>query len=578
MRQTEKEEVLATTPEAGSETLAEQCFFYAATRQTPWWIVSLLMHALLITLAGLLSIQPEWPELPMPLVITEVYDRKVLPPEVERKPGAAMDDLKRPSPTSTPTDPGPTEARPINYPPEVLAVAVFGNHYETNNPGMEDHGEPLGEPDSHIVWAPEGLRGDIGGGGNEGICLTDDVVGIGGVSSAGKDGGYGGGERGGFGDGFGPGKATFGGGRGGRKFMLVRRHNNPDPKTMGPRFRPDQPVVTVNAALDWLARHQEYDGHWDAKKHGAAAKTDTAVTGLALLAFLGSGHTERVGEYRGVVERAVAWLKSKQAADGCVWDTTDDSAHHRKIGYPNAIATLALVEAAGMGNRKDTVEAAQKAVDYCTLVHQAGSDAEKGGWRYAPKEEGDLSVTGWYLLALKSAKVARLSVPAKSFEGALRFLDALEIRDGARSGYGVASRYKYTATAEHANTAHRLTAIGNLCRQFMGWKKDELQASVEWFVTKGGVPAWGANGEKVDLYYWYYGTMCVFQQQDEALWRRWNTGMLKSLTDNQCAAGGNKGSWNPVGDYASEWGRVGQTALSALCLEVYWRYDLVRNS
>ena len=49
-------------------------------------------------------------------------------------------------------------------------------------------------------------------------------------------------------------------------------------------------------------------------------------------------------------------------------------------------------------------------------------------------------------------------------------------------------------------------------------------------------------------------------------------GMMPALVNNQCKQGDDAGSWNPVGDFSTEWGRVGQTALGALCLEVYYRY------
>jgi hypothetical protein len=334
----------------------------------------------------------------------------------------------------------------------------------------------------------------------------------------------------------------------------------------------------VDQALAWLAYHQEADGHWDAKKYGADVKTDTACTGFALLAFLGAGHSERVGGYKGNVQRAVAWLKSKQDADGMIWDTSDDGAHHRAKGYPCAIATLALVEAAAMApGIVDTRAAAQKAVDYCTEKHQSGEGYEKGGWRYSPKAPADLSVTGWFVMALKSAHVAKLRVNPQSLDGALKFVDSVEKKEaGGGGGYGLVSHYWYMPENEHAHTSHRLAAIGNLVRQFLGWKKEELQSSVEWFVNKGGVPNWGANGEAVDLYYWYYGSLCLFQQGGE-VWERWNKGMLSALLSNQCKQGDERGSWNPAGEYCTEWGRVGQTALSCLCLEVYYRYKQLQG-
>ena len=48
------------------------------------------------------------------------------------------------------------------------------------------------------------------------------------------------------------------------------------------------------------------------------------------------------------------------------------------------------------------------------------------------------------------------------------------------------------------------------------------------------------------------------------VWDRWNKGMVKSLVENQCANGDDSGSWPIVGEFSSEWGRVGQTALGCL--------------
>ena len=42
---------------------------------------------------------------------------------------------------------------------------------------------------------------------------------------------------------------------------------------------------------------------------------------------------------------------------------------------------------------------AQKAIDFIVK-----SQHPKGGWRYRPGEEGDTSVVGWQLMALKSVK------------------------------------------------------------------------------------------------------------------------------------------------------------------------------
>src|ERR1019366_2836452 len=111
-------------------------------------------------------------------------------------------------------------------------------------------------------------------------------------------------------------------------------------------------------------------------------------------------------------------LKSKQDEKGMIWDKTD-AGGHRGEGYPCAIATLSMAEASAMANIAETRDAAQKAVNYCTEIQQAGEGSDKLAWRYHAKMEGDTSVTGWFVMALKSAKVAGLKVDHASFDGAI---------------------------------------------------------------------------------------------------------------------------------------------------------------
>jgi hypothetical protein len=537
-------------------------FLYAVTSQTPWWIVSVLMHALVITLAGLMGMSIDLgQEDEATVMVTELAPRPELkdaaaPPKAESK-FVLMSKHDTP-----PTDPTSSEASDIVVPPDILAQAELGDHFETINPDRPDTHSAFGNPDAHMFHSVRGSDDEAGGGGMGGNTL-EDLIGVGGGASPGTGGGWGGGNGTGTGVDNGSGHGSFGSRNGGGRRLMVRRHG-------GSRAT----ETSVDAALRWLAYHQETDGHWDAKKYSSEQKTDTAVTGFALLAFLGAGHTEKVGEYKGNVQRAVAWMKSKQNADGLIFDASDAGAH-RGIGYPGAIASLAMAEAAGMANIPDTKAAAQKAIDYCTEKHQAGEGSDRGAWRYGPKQPADLSVSGWFTMALKSAKVAGLHVNPAAFDGAIKFLDSVEKKEAGVGGYA-ASHYEYMPGQGHEGTSHRLTMIGNLARQFMGWKKEDLQGSVAWAMDKGGVPEWGANGERVDLYYWYYGTLCVFQQGGD-VWKKWNASMKDALTANQCKQGDDLGSWNPVGEFSSEWGRVGQTALGCLCLEVYYRYAQLQN-
>lgn len=550
--------------DAATEQEQQNTLLYAATGQTPWWIVSVLLHGLVIVLAGLMTMKLNLDGEKEPALIQV---GELFPPQDVRvelpKPKDLTEALQ-----STPVNTQNQEATDLNVfiTKAMEEMAEVANKMESNNPNEKDEDGFKGRPENQVIYNSTGVDEAEGGGGNYGATMIEDVIGMS-AASSGAGGGALGGDGPGFGVGKGTGKGTWGNGRSGNKFTRFR--------SVGLSKVSEN---AVGAALNWLAYHQEADGSWNAKKYGASVKTDTAVTGFALLAFLGAGHTEKFGEHKATVKKAVDWLKSKQDAEGMIWDTTDDSAHHRAKGYPCAIASLALIEAGGMANIPETRAAAQKAVDYMCNVHQFGDGYDKRGWRYSPKSEGDLSVTGWFVMALKSAKVCGFSVPEASMEGAIKFVDTVEVKEQAGAdSYGTPSRFKYMVNNDHMETAHRLTAIGTLVRQFTGVKAETLQATTDWYINKGGLPSYGANGEKVDLYYWYYASLACYQQHkvQPDLWKRWCEAMKTAICDNQAKNGDDRGSWNPVGDYSGEWGRVGQTALNALCLEVWYRYRVM---
>ena len=85
--------------------------------------------------------------------------------------------------------------------------------------------------------------------------------------------------------------------------------------------------------------------------------------------------------------------------------------------------------------------------------------------------------------------------------------------------------------------------------------------------------------QKVNFYYWYYGTLCMFQMGNQ-YWSDWNKNIKGILVDNQRKGGPMDGtakdvdgSWDPIGGGNIQMGgRVFSTALGTLTLEVYYRY------
>jgi len=327
----------------------------------------------------------------------------------------------------------------------------------------------------------------------------------------------------------------------------------------------------VERALAWLSENQHAKGYWDADAFGsgqvdevqengvtirrrfAGKRADTGITALALLAFLGAGYTHEEGRYAKTVEAALEWIISQQRSDGYLGG---NASHYAKM-YCHGMATYALAEAYGMQSDPtvDTRlrEPLQKAVKY-TLDMQNPQD---GGWRYIKGQASDMSMFGWQLMALKSAEIAGLHIPDDAKQGMVKFLK--ENSTGRHDGLAAyQKRYRVSAA---------MTAEALFCKQMfrIPRRHPASREAVEYLMQR--LP----KRSQLNLYYWYYGTLAMFQYGGPE-WKRWNNAMQQALIAEQVTTGDNAGSWDPKGSWGPYGGRVYSTAVSALCLEVYYRF------
>ncbi len=273
------------------------------------------------------------------------------------------------------------------------------------------------------------------------------------------------------------------------------------------------------------------------------------MTGLALLAMLGAGNTHLDGKYKDNVKRGLEYLLTEQAGDGNL------GGHSEKFAfmYSHGIATLALSEAYAMTRDRRLLAPLQSAIGY-TVKSQHPST---GGWRYQPADQGDTSQLGWQLMALKSAELAGIPIPDATRSGMHRFLANVTSGD-----HGGLAAYRPRERASRPMTAEAL-----VCRQFLGLARENLACNEAGDYVLGELP----NGDRINLYYWYYATLGMYQLQGEH-WRQWNTALTKTLIERQNTAGKLAGSWDPDCIWAGYGGRVYSTSMAALSLEVYYRY------
>jgi hypothetical protein len=313
----------------------------------------------------------------------------------------------------------------------------------------------------------------------------------------------------------------------------------------------------VLLGLQWLAKQQRTDGTWSVKGPYSSGRDDEnieAATAMALLAFQGAGNTHRKGEFSKNVDRAWKALLKRQDKEGNFFHGVKP---HDRL-YTQAQCTIALCELYGMTQDSQLREPAERAVKYAVSIQD-----KQGGWRYFPGEDSDTSVTGWFVMALQSARMARIDVPQQTLDNISSYLDKAQIDYGRE--------YMYQPDTF---TTPAVTAEGLLCRQYLGWKQND-QRLIDGVkaLTKNPV---NYNGNDRDVYYWYYATQAAHHMENvnnEGIWQAWNKVMRQEVPTHQVKEGPEAGSWEPAGDkWGDQEGRLYVTCLSIYMLEVYYRH------
>ena len=316
----------------------------------------------------------------------------------------------------------------------------------------------------------------------------------------------------------------------------------------------------VDMALEWLKRNQLRDGSWSLKGNyadGVHNENRESATAMALLAFQGAGHTHKEGKHKTVVANGWNWLLKRQGKDGCFFDEEGIWTHQF---YTHGQCTIALCELYAMSKDEKLKVPAQRAVKY--LID---AQSPQGGWRYRPfpiAEESDVSVTGWCVMALQSARMADLEVPQETLDKISAYLDKVGTREGTRYAY-----------QSGESSSRVMTAEAMLCRQYLGWSQDDerMEDALD-FVLQSPI-----NYEKDrNVYYWYYATQAMHHKEGR-WWDEWNKVMRDVVPRHQVKSGPEAGSWHPLSPTPDRWGgsdggRLYVTCLSVYMLEVYYRH------
>ncbi|GAH60355.1 unnamed protein product, partial [marine sediment metagenome] len=231
--------------------------------------------------------------------------------------------------------------------------------------------------------------------------------------------------------------------------------------------------------------------------------------------------------------------------------------------YNQGIATLCLGEAYAMSKDAKLRTPLVRGLGFICQAQQ-----KSGGWDYTQTKtnRNDTSVTGWQVMALKSAHASGLKVPWKTTYGALRHFERVTDERG----------YVGYTSARTSRRGIALVAVGLLSNLYLGLGSGHAAVRRQARICLDNLPGWyklkGNRGRDHSMYYWYYATLGLYLKGGTD-WDKWNSAIRDMLARAQCTKGHRRGSWDPDGYWARSFaGRVYATSLMTLTLEVYYRY------
>jgi hypothetical protein len=311
----------------------------------------------------------------------------------------------------------------------------------------------------------------------------------------------------------------------------------------------------VISALRYLQTVQNADGSWGKRFPGA-------MTGLALLCFLGHGETPAASrEFAIVVDKTIKYLLGVgTASQGRFGYGPGGGFNSQPAVYQHGIAAYALGEAYAMTKDEKIEPILAQAIN-----HIIAGQAPDGGWMYTFDKSmpSDTSVSGWQIQALKAAKLAGIKNEKIDpvLDLAIKNLERVYNPKNGSFGYRKAGDRNYS-----------LTGVGILCKLFHSGKVDKMVRDAVKNMESKDVEYDSADA---DLYAWYYNTQAAFQVQGGA-WERWNRRFQDEIVKHQAP----NGSWPPTGNAKTHAFMNGEdidatlfrTTLCTLMLEVYYRY------
>jgi len=338
-------------------------------------------------------------------------------------------------------------------------------------------------------------------------------------------------------------------------------------------YKNSKVLHAVDTGIGWLKSHQEPAGYWDLKKFMQNdPKSDPCdgpgqpiynigVTSLALMAMLAQGDYL----HHDSCHRGADWLARQFDKNGKLPHDIHD------FIYRQALATAAMAEAAAVLRGPRYRAMAQRGIDYLESHRNPGA-----GWRYKARDgQSDTSVLSWCMSAYFAGGSIGLKIEAKTIGEAIGWLDSVTNYANGQTGYvqlGESSARKpgLHGTKFPSSKGHALAASGLHARMMAGMSPRNQLALRAADLLVDRAPVWEAGA--IDYYYWLQGSISMEQLIGTPQHRKWRSALHKALLPNQRTDGSARGSWDPVGVWCEEGGRVYATTMSVLSLSSDYRF------
>ncbi len=249
----------------------------------------------------------------------------------------------------------------------------------------------------------------------------------------------------------------------------------------------------VERGLRYLIEEQQEDGSFPDSYGGSAG-----VVSLIGMCFLAAGHTPGRDAYGEMINRCLDYVLAQQHDNGYI----ATRGRSDRGMYTHHMSTLFLSEVSGMVDpqREERVrEALSKAVRVILTAQDVPKDEHQdGGWRYSPTtSESDLTVSGWGVMALRSARLNGAKVPDDNMHRAIAFVRRMQHEDGS---------FGYRQPGDHRRVS--LAGVGVLCLTLTGYHDSEAVERGRRFILENyrQLP-----GESFPLYGAYHTMQAAFQ-------------------------------------------------------------------